>query len=71
MERSLSEDLGEGGAAAVVVDRVGDAEDHRFGEAQGQVPELDVSLEQVLAALLHECHRVHVSMSRIYTLLAG
>ena len=79
MERSLGEDLGEGGAVvAVAVDRVGDAEvqrhgeRHGFGEAQGLVPELDVRLEQVLlAALLHECHRVHVRARIVYLYAAG
>lgn len=63
MERGLGEDLGEGGAAAVVVDRVWDAEVQGHGErerfqvAHGLMPELVVSLEQVLATLLCECHR--------------
>jgi len=51
------EDLGERGAAAAVVDGVGDAEVHgdsergRRGVPAHLVPEVDLSLEQVLAAV--------------------
>jgi hypothetical protein len=74
VEPSLREDLEKGGAAAVVVDGVWDAEvqrhgeRERFGEAQGMVQELVVSLEHVLVlatALLHECHRIR-ACQRIY-----
>lgn len=63
VDPDLGEYLGKGGSAPEAVDGVGDAEVHGDGqrdgleEAEGLVPQLKLSLEQLLAAVLSEpCH---------------